>query len=619
MWVSNGLHRMPPLSPVLRPRTLWSVALGSCLVAIALAAPVLGAESGPLARRALLAGGLGLGLLMVPVRGARSLPGPLVLLVAWACLRWALGGVTDPGLAAGRVADLAVLAAAFALARGRRATAAGLVVGITALLATTGLWGLLPAGLVPWPQVDPGGGLLGSRNLTAAAVAVGVPLALALGRRPAHGATTLLAAAYLLASGNRLGVLALAAGVLLVLGPRTLAHARASRPGLALAGAAALALVLAAAAALPGLGSTTVVERLHLSRATLTLVADAPLLGHGPGQWAVHHPAAAAGDPDLVHRDRFAPLLAGAPEVGGITLTGSRLPAHAHQDPLELLAELGPLGLLLLAVALGRGLMGLAAADPVRRGGAAGLAVLVLVSLAHFPLAQPEVLALAGLLLALAEDPTRAPRRDRSEPTPRLAPRLAAPALLALAILPALELGASTALTAAREASATGDHATAAAHLDEATRRAPWHLATRRQGAWLESVRRRPAAALVHAEAAARLRPHHPAVLNDLALCLAALDDPRRLGEALAHLERARTLAPADDAIALNLGQAYLTAGRPADAEPLLAQAVDQNPNLTTAWQGLADAALARGDLHRALRANEAARASRLRNRIAHR
>ena len=257
---------MPPLSPVLRPRTVWSVVLGSCLVAIALAAPVLGAESGPLARRALLLGGLGLGLVVVPVRGGRSLPGPLALLVAWACLRAVLGDVTDHGLAAARVADLAVLAAAFALARGRHGTAEQVVLGATALLAATGLWGLMPASLVPWPQVDPGGGLLGSRNLTAAAVALGAPLALALGRRPAAGATALLAATYLLASGNRLGALALAVGVLLALWPGALAQARASRPRLALAGAGALAVVLVAATALPDLRSTTVVERLPLSR-----------------------------------------------------------------------------------------------------------------------------------------------------------------------------------------------------------------------------------------------------------------------------------------------------------------------------------------------------------------
>ena len=626
------------------------------LVAAALAAPAVGPEAGPLLRRGLLALPLGVALVAAPPRRLGRAGALALALAVWAGLRWGAdvalgaGSVLDHGLAAARVGDLLLLAGALAWARAAGpAAATTLALGITALLALVGLAGLAPVPLLPWPQVDPGGGLLGSRNLTAAAVAVGLPLALALAPRAfgdgldvpsgvqrlgrAALATALVAGAYLAMSGNRLGLLAGVFGGLVVLAVEPRLCRRLARPIPALAaGALVLALGLLSAQALPSLRSVTVTERLQLTRSTWALVQEAPLAGVGPGQWRVHEPAAAAGDPDLAWRPRFEPLFTGTarvPGTEGITRTGNRQPAHAHQDLLELWSELGPVGLLLLLALAGAGLTGLGATDARRRGAAAGLLACGLLTLGAFPLAQPEVLVLCGALVALgagrragdrsgglpAAVPPGGPTPVRHEPAPPLVRAALAPALALAAVPVALEAASGLALTDAREAAARFELERAADHHAAALARAPWSFEARRYGAWLEAVRRRPGPALAAAEAAHALRPHHPATRNDLGLALAAAGHP---DEGLAELERALAMAPDDGRIAANLGQALVAAGRPAEAEPLLAQALDQNPNLTPAWQGLADAALARGDWERAVRAQEAANASRLRNRLAH-
>ena len=94
--------------------------------------------------------------------------------------------------------------------------------------------------------------------------------------------------------------------------------------------------------------------RLLQWRTSLALAAEHPILGVGPGHWAIHYPRVAADDDPTLHRDAWAPT--------------SRL---STGDLVGWLVERGVLGLAVLLA-----LLGLAARGLVRQRDAARLAAL---------------------------------------------------------------------------------------------------------------------------------------------------------------------------------------------------------------------------------------------------
>ncbi len=157
--------------------------------------------------------------------------------------------------------------------------------------------------------------------------------------------------------------------------------------------------------------STALRTRLGLWRRTVSMIADHPLLGVGPGNWPVAFP-------------RYAEP--GATRDGVLTATLG--PRQAHDDLLERMAETGLLGLLalgLLGVSATKAARGrLASGDEQLRDGAqaaaASLAALGAISLASFPLEMPATIALAGIALGLLAGGTPAPASppaSRESPT----------------------------------------------------------------------------------------------------------------------------------------------------------------------------------------------------------
>ncbi|MBI1945425.1 MAG: O-antigen ligase family protein [Deltaproteobacteria bacterium] len=205
------------------------------------------------------------------------------------------------------------------------------------------------------------GGFLGQRNNAAHVFAITAPLLFdravrAEGARRALGALGLsILVAAVLVTRSRAAWIALGTGTTcaLLLAAAAAVRAPASRRGLVLALAAVAlgALVLLAPAALRWTSPRPYREtaqhlvdtatgsgrgRLVQARTTLALVREAPLLGIGPGHWAVHYPRVAApGDPTVAWAS-FQPT--------GRLLTN---------DALALVAERGVVGVLpLLALAM---------------------------------------------------------------------------------------------------------------------------------------------------------------------------------------------------------------------------------------------------------------------------
>lgn len=173
-----------------------------------------------------------------------------------------------------------------------------------------------------------------------------------------------LQAAALAALGSFATILALAAGAL-----AASAVLRSFKP-LALAGLAAAALALTARRD-PG---PVIQGRVLLHRVALAHVAEAPVLGHGPGSVRALWPSWAAGPPQ----------------------------DHVHDDWLERALEQGiPAALCLAALAALAIARTAGTRDAGLAGAAAGAASLAARALVDFPLERPAELALFVTLLAL--------------------------------------------------------------------------------------------------------------------------------------------------------------------------------------------------------------------------
>jgi tetratricopeptide (TPR) repeat protein len=309
--------------------------------------------------------------------------------------------------------------------------AVGLLEGVAAAAALASAWNLVT-------RVGAGGDLgetaqpLGYGNAVGILAGIGLLLALGLAReRPAWLLASVPTAGALLLSQSRGAVLAVGVGAVAVVALRSGA-ARVLLPLVLGAGAAVLA-----AAALVASN-----ERAAYWGTTAEAIAERPLLGGGSGAWVRDW---------LAHRDELVPA------------------RDAHSLYLETLAELGPLGLALVVVAL---LAPLVAAPRARTaphvpvaGGA--YAAFVLHAGVDWDLELPAV-ALAGLACGaflLGAEP--APRR----PLPR---RPAFAVLGAAGLAAAVGLAGNSFVSGAAGALRGGDYARAEERAATATRLAPW-------------------------------------------------------------------------------------------------------------------------------------------------
>lgn len=461
------------------------------------------------ARRGLLlvlVGGL---LLLRPVLRLRGAPGalPLLLLVAAGALHWL---TTDRGADGGavgvdRLLHLLALALVLGLARTSpvdwgRATA-------PALLAWSG-YGLLQAlGLDPLPDHGgPGSAVatFGNSNVASECTAIAAAaVAASWVRRAAPfrlGAAALVAAtAYLVLNGSRSGMVALPLGVALLLVLRQHPWRRRAAVlgwlggGIALAG---LLLMVAPAPPVPappddGLAAappSTLQVRVEIARGALTMAAEQPVSGFGPGQFQVHYPR--------FRSQREIELSS----FGRLFRTEVRT---AHNDYLEVLVEAGVPGLLLL-------LWFLAARARALRTRPERLApwiVLTALMLVRSPLGNAPAIAIA--LLATATTPDAA-----AQPGPRSWHlRLLGVLLLGWGALPLLANTLFAPYLDDRRSAGQADPAP----LERAAMLQPWegryHQLLAQERARLAGE---PVAALAAAEGpletALALRPHEPAL-----------------------------------------------------------------------------------------------------------
>jgi len=528
----------------------------------------------------------------------------LTALVILAATR--LGAGTDPSLAQQRLVGLLLLAGAFVvgratLAEGGRARrrAETLLVCSAAMVSVLGWLTLGPLRSV-LPGVDAGASTFATRNLAAGFVALILPLAYPTAGGRGRWLSFSLMCSYILASGNRLAVVA----AVIAIAPLCWHSIRRGKRARTLLGIAFATGALLLFVRTPRLDDRTVVERLHLWGASLEMIAEAPLAGHGPGQWAVEYPrVAASGAEDLVRLDR----LHGAP-ASMVTVRGFRQPAHAHQELLELGAELGLPAALVLLIVLGAGAGGLTLRSrPVQRSGAACLSALVLCS-ASFPLIEPASALTLGLVLAMSR-PTLGPSR-RSALCLRPLALAGAGAAAVLAGLSIPRLGAEAHLREALAHSTSSNHREAARSAELARALAPDDFRTEQVRALAYAASWETGAALEAVEQALSLRPWAPNAWNDLGLLLRR---EGRLVEAEAALRRAHSLLPGDAHVNANLGALLVSSGRSTEARECYRRAIAENPNIYQAWEGLADCAFLENDLVGAWTCLEQARAAKLR------
>ncbi len=305
---------------------------------------------------------------------------------------------------------------------------------------------------------------------------------------------------------------------------------------------AALAAVLALSVDRSGLLSLQ--DRGEIYRDTLTMIADQPVLGFGPGmyQW------------------RFRPYQT-------VNLKGRYL--HAHNDYLQSAAEWGVPAALLFWLFLGRRLLGAVRvwldspapwARAVALGASAAIVTILVHSLVDFNLQIPGNLLLFALIVGLAWSLEREGSLDRAGPPSR------SRRWLSRIVLPLLLLAAGIVVS--------------------------FQLAALRQ------VGQEPD--LDRLQRAVRLDPRNPDLNERLGLIYR--DDLRwqDLEAAGVHLERAASLNPWAWAFQRELASLYQLRGLPDEAVAALRKAVDLNPRAAALHWQLANALLVAGSLDEA-------------------
>ena len=406
----RGRSTAPPVT--FSAMTTKLAGAGAAAVALALTAGLAFDAGGfhPVSWDRALVGVAGLTLVTVLLAGARrpgraaaATLGALGLLTAWTAASWAWSDSPPAALQeAQRTALYAAVAAAVVVA-GRRIGPGWIAAGVAAGACAAGIWNLCVRLAPDWSGVGPlrtdigqladpvgyanglallavlglllalGGALAGPARLRPAAAAALVPLAAVLVLQQSTGALAALGAALaaLLLVRERplavalrigaLGALPLAGAIAvatqsLVVSPPTADLTAAAHAGHALLVALSLLTVLQAAGAalvrLPGIEGPRLPGRVAAAAAALLAVgvlAAAPLALHGHERsdyWSV-----------AIRDVRSNPVLgSGAGTYVVWWLRHRSVPRsteEAHSLYLETLAELGPVGLLLLLLALG--------------------------------------------------------------------------------------------------------------------------------------------------------------------------------------------------------------------------------------------------------------------------
>jgi O-antigen ligase len=386
------------------------------------------------------------------------------------------------------------LAAFLAVAKPRDTVSQGLLEGVAAAATLASVWNLV-ARVGAGDEVGEKAQPLGYANAVGILAGIGLLLALGLAReRPAWLLACAPQAAALLLSESRGGVLAVGAGALVFAALRS-GRARVVLP-FALAGGAAL---------LAGAAVAGSAERSAYWRVAAESVAERPVLGSGAGAWVRDW---------LVERDVVLPA------------------RDAHGLYLETLAELGPVGLALVVVALLAPLVAACRARGRLHVPAAGAAYAAFVLHAgvdwDLELTAVAVAGVAcGAFLLGADDASR--RIVSSGP--------ALSVLAAAFVLAAFGLAGNASVSAAADALRAGDAATAESRAAVAARLAPWSAeAWRLRGEAYRELGDRPAAIASFREG---LERDAGEVELWLALARAADGEERRRA-----LERARRLNP---------------------------------------------------------------------------
>jgi len=527
-------------------------------------------------------------------RGARrgAIPGAPALLAAVPLAAGVAGALRLAASAEGPAAfrELLPLAALCGLATaGAAATSAEpergarvLVAPLAAALLLASLAGLAQAWL-GWdglPTARPPAGPFVNRNVAAQALvpllALLLPASAVLrsrGGRLLVGAAALAGGAFLLATRSRGGWVAGLAALAVVLAVDRPWRRASGRPGRLLVGTCLAAGILLGAVApvagrepLPSVrravslalegGEGSLAVRSALRANTAALVLAHPLLGVGPGRFRV-----AYADWHAARRP--------TPGYGP-----SRRPVHVHCDLLEWAAELGvPAAAALFALLAGgaawaarRGWTGGGdAAASLGTGAAAGIAGLLVHSLASFPFHSPASgglgFLLAGVGWGLAPAPPGLPARAPgwSGPVRRVLAAILVAWCLAGLVTAVQLLAGQRHLAAAMDALAAGD-------CPRAVREA------RAVYAW-ESWNRR-----------------------DVGRAAGVIFRCDRSAGSLPWIERAAALDPGSLVLALDLGARRLKAGDPDGALASYRRALEIDPGSGRAWLGVAMASLARGD-----------------------
>lgn len=470
-----------------------------------------------------------------------------------------------------------------------RAGAAAGTTGLPAFasaLAATSLFGLLQRlglGAIEGYGVEREPvSLFGNGNVAAEWTAIAAMLVAAAADRtaaPRHralgDAALGLAAAYLVVNQSRSGLLALPAGLLLLAWLRR--RHGGVRPLAVAAGGALVGWLLSVAAPLPPPADAaaaraaqqravaTLQVRLEIAKGASRLIAESPLLGHGPGQFVVHYP-----------RVRSAAEIE-ASSQGRQFATEVRT---AHDDWLELLVEGGAPAFVLFAA-----LVFVLQRRHPDRARLLPLFVLLLLMFVRAPLGNAPAAVAALWLVGRTDERPRPPARWRRP--------LAVLLGLVLIAAGALPVAGNTAFVPYVRAQAAGVQPPVGA-ARAAAACMPF------EPRWFEVLAREQlfagdlAQAAHHAARALRLRPHHPELHVLLGEVLAR---GGRLGEATAVAEQALRLDPSHPELRVLRSAALAQQGRIDEA--IAAVVVDPHPvlraQLAAHFRSLAEVCRQRG------------------------
>ncbi len=390
--------------------------------------------------------------------------------------------------------------------------------------------------------------LFGNRNVAAEFVAVAAAATAAShAQRPRLAALALvLGGAYAVANGSRSALVAMPAALAFgAIAARGMAPRDRLRPLAAALLGLGLGLLLPAPAApmastangapitQPPIAAATLEVRLEIARSSLHMFADAPLLGHGPGQFAVQYP-----------RYRSQREI----ELSSLGRTEQRRVGSAHDDWLELVIELGTPALsLLLAFAVAQ--WRAAAADRTRLLPLVAFGLLMLV---RAPLGNAAAVALA-LLATAATAPNPLQPGGRAH---RVALRGIGAALLAIGSLTAVSATLLARALATAPADGPEPTAVAAAIAPWPFDPTAWQLLAglRQQRATSVADATRALDAVDHAVALRPFEPSYRLLRADLLrLC-------NRLPEARHELAEVARLDPGEPQVNVQLAGTYLTA-----------------------------------------------------------